>query len=75
VVATHPFQEASARDVAVIGAHRYLGPAASLDAEGYARAAAELMSDLAALRRMSEEGMRRVDGLGARRVAGRMLDA
>jgi UDP-2,4-diacetamido-2,4,6-trideoxy-beta-L-altropyranose hydrolase len=75
VVATHPFQEASARDVGAIGAHRFLGPAASVDAEGYARAVAELMSDPVGLRRMSDEGMRRVDGLGARRVADRMLDA
>ena len=75
VVATHPFQETSARDVAEIGAHRYLGPAAALDADGYARVVSELMSQPAALRRMSEEGMRRVDGLGARRVADRMLRA
>jgi len=75
VVATHPFQETSARDVAAIGAHRYLGPAAALDADGYARAVSELMSQPAALRRMTEEGMRRVDGLGARRVADRMLRA
>jgi len=74
VVATHPFQETSARDVAAIGAHRYLGPAAALDADGYARVVSELMSQPAALRRMTEEGMRRVDGLGARRVADRMLD-
>ncbi len=73
VVATHPFQETSARDVAAIGAHHYLGPAASLDADGYALAVSELVSRPAALRRMSEEGMRRVDGLGARRVADRML--
>jgi UDP-2,4-diacetamido-2,4,6-trideoxy-beta-L-altropyranose hydrolase len=75
VVATHPFQETSARDVAATGAHRYLGPAAALDADGYARVVSELMSQPAALRRMSDEGMRRVDGLGARRVADRMLDA
>ena len=75
VVATHPFQETSARDVAAIGAHRYLGPAAALDADGYARVVSELMSQPTALRRMSEEGMRRVDGLGARRVADRMLRA
>ena len=75
VVATHPFQETSARDVAATGAHRYLGPAAALDADGYARVVSELMSQPGALRRMSEEGMRRVDGLGARRVADRMLRA
>ena len=75
VVATHPFQETSARDVAAIGAHRYLGPAAALDADGYARVVSELMSQPAALRRMTEEGMRRVDGLGAQRVADRMLHA
>jgi len=75
VVATHPTQESSARDVAEIGVHRYLGPAGSLDAGDYAGAVADLAAQPAMLRRMSEEGMRRVDGLGARRVVTRMLAA
>jgi UDP-2,4-diacetamido-2,4,6-trideoxy-beta-L-altropyranose hydrolase len=74
VVATHPTQEISAHDVAAIGAHRYLGPAGSLDASGYADAVAGLAAQPALLRRMSEVGMRCVDGLGTRRVVRRMLD-
>lgn len=73
VVATHPLQESSARDVAAIGAHRYLGPASALDPNRYAAAVVELLSEPAALRKMSEEGMRQVDGLGTRRVVSRML--
>lgn len=75
VVATHPLQENSARDVAAIGAHRYLGPASEIDAGRYAEAVSELVFNPQALRAMSEQGMRRVDGLGTRRVVSRMLEA
>jgi len=74
VVASHPSQEASARDLAAIGAHRYLGPVSAMNAERYAAAVSELISRPATLRAMSEEGMRRVDGLGTRRVVSRMLE-
>jgi hypothetical protein len=73
VVATSPLQQNSACDVDAIGAHRYLGPAADLDEDRYAQAAAGLLADPSTLREMSEEGMRRVDGLGTQRVVARML--
>jgi UDP-2,4-diacetamido-2,4,6-trideoxy-beta-L-altropyranose hydrolase len=73
VAATSSLQENSARDVAALGAHRYLGPAHELGWEAYAQAIADLVSEPSALRAMSEEGMRRTDGVGARWVAAQML--
>ena len=69
VVATSALQEQSARDVALAGAHKYLGGFGALTFADYADALRELAAAPAVVRAMSAAGMRLVDGRGCERVA------
>lgn len=58
-----------ARDLAEEGWIRLLGPAQEMNVESFRRSLREALADPEALRAQAREGGRRVDGLGAGRVA------
>jgi spore coat polysaccharide biosynthesis predicted glycosyltransferase SpsG len=74
VIAIADNQVPTAQHLSKLGAIDYIGRQSDLTPDGLRAALSRFLADDAGRARMTEHGMRLVDGLGAQRVAQAMLD-